>query len=674
MRVSPSVTLRPRNTAQWLGLAVCWYGLAVLVAFAAHHAALLRIQIGRDASESLADGICLVLAGISLVLAGCRMRGPVRAARALGAVLLAFSGLGLAENLGDVNLGIDLPRLHFWLADPVLRPGRIAANASLGFLLFALAMAMWPHRLKVWTHLRCLKYLAVLVAVIAASGLLGYSIHSEAIFTVHGVPGMAFYTGAALLALAAGLWLEAVALPGLEVTPALPGARIVNVAAAVVIVAVACAGVTSIVLVWRVAESNANTNLALRRDERAAYIAALIASARERGVMYARSAALVRDLSGRPGIRQLSLPSPQFQSVTLYDDAGRVHGVAGTPILSPAIVVPIAPQDLLLWHNGFFLRQILPVGGHSGAVTIEQPVPLLATIGVESSIWGRSGEMGLCGVPSPRDGLLECFPQRLRPRPFVVTRALFGSDRPMSLALDGRTGVIQSADYRGQRIFAAFTPIPGARLGLVVKMDTQELFAVVRHQIELMVPLLVALVLAGLKILSWQMRPLVHGLALMAQNDPLTGLPNRRAFLPRLQHAMLRSQRLRTQSLLALLYLDLDNFKEVNDTRGHAEGDRVLRAFAGLLLDCVRHADIVARLSGDEFTVLLENLDTVEDAERVVQAIFAALRARLGVNCSIGVAFYQGADLSPEELLHRADAALYEAKRAGRNQHRIQAA
>ncbi|MGH9518822.1 MAG: diguanylate cyclase domain-containing protein, partial [Terriglobales bacterium] len=167
----------------------------------------------------------------------------------------------------------------------------------------------------------------------------------------------------------------------------------------------------------------------------------------------------------------------------------------------------------------------------------------------------------------------------------------------------------------------------------------------------------------------------------LAQRDALTGLANRRTFLAQLEHAMAASRRLRHQALLAVLFLDLDRFKQVNDTLGHAQGDRLLQTVAERLSGCVRSADTVARMGGDEFTLLLENLEGREDAERVVHCIFRSLEspvvlgnASIMTSASIGVAYYEGEELSPHDLVARADAALYAAKRAGRNDFRVFAA
>lgn len=157
-----------------------------------------------------------------------------------------------------------------------------------------------------------------------------------------------------------------------------------------------------------------------------------------------------------------------------------------------------------------------------------------------------------------------------------------------------------------------------------------------------------------------------------ANYDPLTGLPNRNRFNERLQHEMRVSQR--SGRPMALLMLDLDQFKEVNDSLGHAWGDVLLQEAAQRLRLCVREVDLVARLGGDEFMVLLGDLAEPHAVTRVVHDVLEAMARpfRLGadqvvISGSIGVTFYPDDAASAEELLRNADQAMYAAKHRGRN-------
>jgi diguanylate cyclase (GGDEF)-like protein/PAS domain S-box-containing protein len=161
-------------------------------------------------------------------------------------------------------------------------------------------------------------------------------------------------------------------------------------------------------------------------------------------------------------------------------------------------------------------------------------------------------------------------------------------------------------------------------------------------------------------------------LARMAHYDPLTGLPNRTLLLDRLQRAMARADR--GQRLLAVMFLDLDQFKEINDSLGHATGDTVLKEAALRLENCLRLTDTVARLGGDEFTILLEDVGSVDEISRIADKLLKAISApaevaghELHLSTSIGVTVYPLDDQNADTLLRNADLAMYHAKQEGRN-------
>ncbi|MGO4222908.1 EAL domain-containing protein [Lysobacter sp. TAF61] len=158
----------------------------------------------------------------------------------------------------------------------------------------------------------------------------------------------------------------------------------------------------------------------------------------------------------------------------------------------------------------------------------------------------------------------------------------------------------------------------------------------------------------------------------LANYDTLTSLPNRALLSERLSRAIVRARR--HGSRIAMLFLDLDRFKDINDSLGHAAGDRILRAAAIRLQQAVGPQHTVARLGGDEFTVLLENLEHVEQAEQVARDVLVAFETPLDIDQrhdvvispSIGISLYPDHALVPTDLLKHADTAMYQAKAAGR--------
>lgn len=159
----------------------------------------------------------------------------------------------------------------------------------------------------------------------------------------------------------------------------------------------------------------------------------------------------------------------------------------------------------------------------------------------------------------------------------------------------------------------------------------------------------------------------------LAHHDPLTGLSNRNLFWSQFRRAIHEARR--EERLVAISYIDLDNFKQINDLHGHAVGDQVLRSLAERISSCIRASDIAVRLGGDEFAIIFSN---PKHDEKGILRRLEAIRQRaaepisiesgsITVTCSSGTAFFPGDGDTPEALLAKADAAMYEVKKQGRN-------
>ncbi|GIJ48707.1 hypothetical protein Val02_55930 [Virgisporangium aliadipatigenens] len=203
--------------------------------------------------------------------------------------------------------------------------------------------------------------------------------------------------------------------------------------------------------------------------------------------------------------------------------------------------------------------------------------------------------------------------------------------------------------------FAVSLGLEGERPVVLASVGGQRLSKNVIHGVRAMRPTVE---------LALRTADLTEGLRRQAFEDPLTGLANRAAFTERLEHST---------GPVALLLIDLDGFKAVNDGLGHAAGDRLLIETATRLRTCVREKDLVARLGGDEFVVLMERLDdprhAVRIAERIVTALAGAVQASVGVAVSAS-----GEAVSGDQLLARADQAMYDAKAQGKGCYRVHGA
>lgn len=162
----------------------------------------------------------------------------------------------------------------------------------------------------------------------------------------------------------------------------------------------------------------------------------------------------------------------------------------------------------------------------------------------------------------------------------------------------------------------------------------------------------------------------------IAHHDFVTGAATRHKFTDEIKTEICRADRYTKK--LAILFLDLDNFKEINDTHGHKTGDALLKSVADVLKEAVREVDLVARFGGDEFLIMLTDLKRNEDAEVVIRKIYEKLSRSFQINgrsirvsCSIGVSVYNGKQYVVDRLVREADKAMYKAKDGGRNTFRF---
>lgn len=514
----------------------------------------------------------------------------------------------------------------------------------------------------------------------------------------------------------------------------------------------------------------------------------------------------------------LSLLQIGFSAAAIYDHDGHEVAHAGNFAKVPELSVPLNAdiRASLLWDWQFILRADMDVvdqqGRHIGKLVTEANMPQLDNTISEAKSNGSSAELAVC---APLEADMQCFPLTIaRGVTKRLPRQIDGNLLPMSYALDGKTGTLNTLDYRQEKVVATYVPVGMLGLGMVLKVDQAELYSPVHKQLKVIVPLMMALVAGGILLLHWLVTPLVRklikserdtrvanerlseseaklqamfdssevGIAwagkdnvieyanskfikmfgytlddvptveqwylrafpndmqrskakarwdaevarslhdqsamtpmeqtitckdghvmhailsgswagsrllatftditerklaeetiqYQANFDPLTRLPNRRLFLDRLEQEIKKANR--SGLPMALLFIDLDRFKEVNDSLGHDVGDLLLVEASRRLISCVRESDTVARMGGDEFTIILGELEDTDKVERITQNLLRKLSEpfQLGeevayVSASIGITLYPADATEVDALLKNADQAMYAAKGEGRN-------
>lgn len=511
-----------------------------------------------------------------------------------------------------------------------------------------------------------------------------------------------------------------------------------------------------------------------------------------------------------------------LSGIAFYDASGTELVRAGDFINRPEISVPVnvGVDARLLFEHRFFLHSVVTIedrGKVIGKLVVELPLYTLERLFRSVRTWGKTAELAMCAPSAENE--MNCFPSTLSDKVLHLSRILKGGvPLPMSYALNGERGWVITRDYLNKEVVAVYQPLESLGLGMVLKIDTHELYAPVWRQLRYLLPLLLVLMVAALLSLRWLLAPLVAGLvksqreayeanerlsssesrmrtlvesvnegiisisaagivelfnpgaermfgykssevvgrnvsmlmpepfhsehdaylrryretgesqvvghvrevealrrdgsvfpaelrvsrldtaehggfigvlhditrrkeverqvAHFANYDPLTNLANRRLVQDRIEQAIVRAKRV--QSQLALMFIDLDKFKQINDTLGHDAGDQLLQAVARRLTTCLRGEDTVGRQGGDEFIVLLARIKSVDDAAEVARKIieslarpFSIMGHDLLIDASIGIATYPRDGTDFEELLRHSDDAMYSAKQSSTQRYRF---
>ena len=512
-----------RATAAALGVVAALLGLAGLAGHGLQIAPLVRLAAPGSAALDLASALCLVAGGLLLawIARPSRAPGSGRLIAALVGGAVALIGiLMLIENATGIALGVDYASLQTWLGRDDPTPGRMAANESIGYALIGAALALFPRVAGPNAGLA----LRVVAGLVAGFGI-------AALFA--GLPALdlaAGWQGAAIMGPQSALGLTALAVRFWFAMPALAsnfaGAEEAEVEHVVTIATVVLvAGGAGLVVVQKRVERLIVDHLNEQLSNRATLIASQLDERVERASMVATRPLLVSalqraladpgDAGARTNLRAIAesyLPYG-FSALEFQDLSGRTLAFAGTKreAVELAVGAQLRYRTQLVWQNGFRVRTELAVRDGDalvGRVIAEQPLWILTRQSFDPGAWGETGDAGIC-APVGTDAAA-CFPTRFRKRPFTAQRMVDGAPTAMNRALDGEFGVQKAIDEKGNSMIAAFQPIGTTGLGIETRVARAEVDKPIRDQFVVTVPLVLALVAAGIAVMRWRVRPLVR--------------------------------------------------------------------------------------------------------------------------------------------------------------------
>ena len=469
--------------------------------------------------------LCFALAAGALLLPESRPELRRMGQIAVGSFIIFLSSAVLLQYVFTFNLGIDFPALHSWLSDPNPHRGRMAPNTCLGFILSGAILILMNYGNLRWAAFAT-QLLTFLVLMIGVSGLIGYALKLELLYSWYRFTRMALHTAALFMLLGVAFWLNWGYQRWIEsLYQGREDEKITGMGAAILVLIALVTGLGVFVSMQQQNEKALKEALTNSLNTRSSFFNDAVAQAVQAGQSFGmrilvidRLSKLNADPNDRVSAEILSAVAHTglavgFDGLTFYDRSGRQVMRVGRFVHSPQAIFPLSLSEsvqLLSIDKRIVLRMQLPImrgGRQIGSLQAERPMPYLMRMFGDFRAMGKSGEMLVCAQGQPD---LACFPTRLEPARTFYPPANDGIPTPVVRALNGGEGVTNTLDYRGEKVIAAYGPIGDLGLGMVIKMDAEELYAPIRTQFQFVLPLIGLLILVGTLMLRWLVKPLVR--------------------------------------------------------------------------------------------------------------------------------------------------------------------
>ena len=602
-----------------------------------------------------------------------------------GILLIAVALIIILETIFGQNW-LDFPILHQQIASDY--PGRMSVNTAVcTFLIGICFIALGKPDNKTFEFVIGLNI--SLVITIALFGLIGYFANFEFLGTFGQTNKMAVPTAIAYIALAIGIFLvtKKVNIPDADINLQ----KIYFTLEFLLVLVVVIVALASFASSQQRAESLLSDELAQTSEQSRLYFDDIIKLKINMAIMNSKRQEIIEIIKSPVAIERINalfkdLEQYGYLKINLYQaDKKPVFSAGNSPHPSQLIKISDSEEIFLEWAKGFQLRQIIKISDRQQQIGYMESVIALPELSqFQQTIIHKKGtsDMVICGL---KNNYQKCFPFRWNTKPANYYGYLNGKALPVT---KGALGIVETSimtDFRSERVMASVGPIGNTGLGMALKIDMRELYEPIRKQFYASFPLFILFIIGSIGLMRFKLKPLLEDLEKsrlrmqhLSMHDTLTLLANKSLFNDRLLQAVARLSR--TNRQLALLYLDIDFFKRINDTFGHLVGDQLLTWFAEVLKSCVRETDTVARIGGDEFAIILENPGNQKNIELIAEKIIARVQKKVhtfpdgskrAISTSIGIAVTGKPNISPKELMQRSDEALYQAKHKGRNTYSI---
>lgn len=444
-------------------------------------------------------------------------------------ILILLPCMILFEHWRDINLGIDWTALHAAVKDGNPRPGRTAPNTSLGFLFAGVTFLLFQRKQPGKANRKIGAFLVYAIVAIGFSAILGYALNLEAMYQVAAYNRMAAPTAFGIFLMGIGLWMQLRQIQRSESVPESSDNHITRWAALVLTFVALSAGLVGFTVLKQGFEQSLSVTFLRTTKSNANAFATTIGQQIISAQTIATRPALqshLHILSNNPNNREIlnqtqkvanSFMLSSISGIRFLNAQGELLASAGTMAgQKAAMTVPLhrnGQQLALLWQDGFVLRTENPVfykGDVVGRVITEQRMPQLMALLDDTKTENASTDILVCGRDKNE---AVCFPSRFYKANLHIP--MFKDGKPnlaISRALLGQSGVITVKDLRGVPVLAGYAPIGDYGLGLVLKTDTMDLLAPIRHRLNLVIGLVILLIAAGTLVLRVQVQPLARRL------------------------------------------------------------------------------------------------------------------------------------------------------------------